>query len=1020
MRVHVRTSLLATVVALAVLVAAPAAHAAFGIEKFVAVNCVKEDCAETKVGPFSEPKEPTKEEAEEQGFTQAGGRVPFGITHFKVKTVGPIGEETPEGGPVTHIRTDVAPGLATNPSAVEQCSKAAFGEIETAPGSGIFLPPACPEKVAGKPGSIIGTNKVTVFVELVGKDVPLEGTVYNLVPDEGHASEFGVALNLEPLVKAKVFAHTFIKGNVEWGKGSALDPAHLNSGTLQGDYHDYFEIEVSPTFPLISSRLVFFGNKNENGEADDFITNATRCPGNLTTTLRLENAEKASDVKPYTTPVGLKNCNLVPFEPGFSLLPAAPGPDQPDGFTTNVEVHHESSSEIDNSEVKTINVALPEGMTLNPSAAAGLTACTPAQARIHSSTAGVACPASSELGTVSLEVPTLPPGSLTGKLYLGGPESGPITSPPFTMYLDAESARYGVSVRLQGEVIPSEVTGQVTTIFNELPEQPFSKATLHFKEDALAPVANPLTCGAIAATTLFTPYSSEGDARAVASAFSFTGCASPIALKPTQSTATGSADAGAKTSFTFNLERPEGNQYLSKVSTVLPPGLVGTIPAVTQCPEPQASLGTCTSASRIGTATVLSGSGPTPYSFSGPVYLTGPYGGAPFGLSIAVPAVAGPFSLGTVITRATINVDQYTGQVTVTSTLPRIFKGIPLRLRRITVAVEKQGFMSNPTSCGPLSTNSLVTGFVPASTESTTASVSSPFQVGNCGALAFKPSFGATANAKTTKVNGTGFETTLKMPAGGANVKSVLVQLPRQLVSRLPTLNKACLAANFETNPFTCPSGSFVGGVRATTPVLPGTLSGPAILVSHGGEAFPDLDLILQGDGVRVILVGHTKITKNITTTNFSTTPDVPVNSVTVSLPAGPHSALTNFGEPPMCGHSLVMPTTITGWNGATYQKNTAIKVTGCGVKIVGRKVVGGTAYLTIQTFAPGRISASGPNLVTTFRRLSRAEKKVTLKVPLRASARGHRPLRIKVRVGFVPKVRSFGSSSASTTLRFP
>ena len=155
----------------------------------------------------------------------------------------------------------------------------------------------------------------------------------------------------------------------------------------------------------------------------------------------------------------------------------------------------------------------------------------------------------------------------------------------------------------------------------------------------------------------------------------------------------------------------------------------------------------------------------------------------------------------------------------------------------------------------------------------------SPFQVGNCTALAFKPAFTAVSSAKVSKANGASLETTLKMPSKNSNIKSVLVQLPKQLVSRLTTLNKACLAAAFENNPFSCPPGSFVGGVTAKTPVLPGTLTGPAVLVSHGGEAFPDLDLILDGpNGLRVILVGHTKITKGITTTNFSETPDVPVN----------------------------------------------------------------------------------------------------------------------------------------------
>ncbi len=343
--------------------------------------------------------------------------------------------------------------------------------------------------------------------------MPLEGRVYNLVPDEGHASEFGVAVSLEPLGKRGVFAHTLIKGSVEWGKGSALDPKFLESGTNAGDYHDYFEIEVSPALPLVSSRLVFFGNENqETGKPDDFITNSTSCPGNSTTTLRLEGeGGLTAEPKTYTPKTThLENCGAVPFQQGFALTPATLVQDQPDGFTTEVTVHHEREAEIDNSEVKSVTVTLPEGMTLNPSAAAGLTSCSAAQARIHSPKPGVECPASSEVGTVNLEVPTLPAGSLKGSLYLGGPESGPITGPPYIMYLDAESARYGISVRLKGEVIPNETTGQLTTVFNELPEQPFSNAILHFKEGALAPVANPLACSSVFATAQLNPYSGNG------------------------------------------------------------------------------------------------------------------------------------------------------------------------------------------------------------------------------------------------------------------------------------------------------------------------------------------------------------------------------------------------------------------------------------------------------------------------------------------------------------------------------
>src|SRR5262249_16046342 len=182
----------------------------------------------------------------------------------------------------------------------------------------------------------------------------------------------------------------------------------------------------------------------------------------------------------YTTLVGLRGCNLVPFEPSFSLTPGATGSDQPDGITLEVGLSHNPKG-IDNSQLNTATTTLPEGMTMNPSPPPGLTACTPAQARIHSSTPAVGCPESSEIGTVSLEVPTLPSGSLTGQIYLGGPESGPIKGPPYTIYLDAESARYGVSVRIKGETQPNLATGQLTTTFSENPEQPFSNAILRFK-----------------------------------------------------------------------------------------------------------------------------------------------------------------------------------------------------------------------------------------------------------------------------------------------------------------------------------------------------------------------------------------------------------------------------------------------------------------------------------------------------------------------------------------------------------
>jgi hypothetical protein len=1056
MRFHARVWLVALLTGVLISLSASAVAQAAAevplVEKLVATNCKVSTCGQVEVEPgFFEPKPViTKEEAVAEGFTQAGGRVPFGITDFKVLTLPEFEGKKAEYSKgtvvptlrVTHIRTDVAPGLATNPFAVERCSVAEFGK-ELVPSSHLFTAPgaACAK-------TEIGEQFATAYAgnpkEGGAGDLPLSGKVYDLIPGEGEtmankaklASLYGVALALPTfltgaLLKAgfekaekagakpgvggfpslgeqafleaqQWYAHTLIKGNVEWGKDTL--------GTNEGDYHDYFEIEVSPELPLIRSRLVFTGTAGEG----DFITNATSCPGHLTTTLKIRDLEgNEAPPKAFTTPIPLNGCESLLFQPSFAFGQETTTRDQPDVTTTEASEPHNPKAN-DESQVKTASFTLPEGMTLNPSAAHGLEACTPKQAHqegtVFGPQFGVECPAGSKLGTVTLNVPTLPNGSLTGSVYLGGPESGPITGPPFTLYVVANSEQYGVSVRLIGEVIPNETTGQVTTVFRTPPEQPFSSLAIHFERGVLAAVANPLVCGAPTGSSSFVPTSAPGASVNASFGISVTGCASSIPpFAPTQSTSNQTSNAGGHTSYAFTLERPDGQQYVSQVSTTLPEGLVGAIPAVTQCGEPQAAQGTCSSASQIGTATVLAGSGPTPYSFSGPVYLTGPYNGAPFGLSIAVPAVAGPFNLGTVVTRATIKVDPYTARVTVASVLPRIVKGVPLRLKRITVNVEKQAFLFNPTNCSAKSTETTVTGFTPETGATATVTLTpSPFQVGNCNALAFKPSFKSATSSRTSKVNGASLETTINEVAGQANIKSVLVQLPAQLPSRLSTLNKACTTAVFAANPYNC--GPAIGGARANTPTLPGKLSGPVYFVARGGAQFPDLDLVMEANGVRVILVGSTKITKGITTTFFAAPPDVPVSSITVNLPIGPRSALAGFGN--FCTRPLYMPTTIEGQNGKIVKQNTQIRVNGCGVQIVGRKVIGKTIYLTVKTFAGGRISGGGSGLRTVYRRFGGAVRAATLKIPV---GRGGR--HVRVRVGFLPSKRSLGTSTAFTTV---
>jgi hypothetical protein len=344
---------------------------------------------------------------------------------------------------------------------------------------------------------------------------------------------------------------------------------------------------------------------------------------------------------------------------------------------------------------------------------------------------------------------------------------------------------------------------------------------------------------------------------------------------------------------------------------------------------------------------------------------------------------------------------------------------VPLRLKGINVDVNRPGFLLNPTSCAQLATESTLGGFILAGAPAgAVQSLSSPFQLGGCGALKFTPAFKASTSSRTSRAQGASLTTTIAQPGGQANIASVQVSLPKQLPSRLSTLQKACPEATFAANPASgCPSTSQVGTVTVSTPVLPTPLTGPAFLVSHGGAAFPDLDLVLEGSGVRVILVGNTDIKKGITTTRFASTPDVPVSSVKVELPMGPHSALAAYGN--FCTSPLIMPTTIEAHSGAVLRQNTVVSVSGCGVRIIRRRVRGKTLYLTIQTFSAGKVTVSGRFLRTTSRRLRRPSRSTTLKIRLTGAGRRHHHLRVRVKVVFRPSVAGVATSKALTRVAF-
>ncbi len=981
-----------------------ASAADFGVAKFEAGTC-NSDAPPVAECSYTAP--------ESQFYTQAAGHPPIGLTGFEVNTEpsGLLGNKKPIGN-VKDVRVDIPPGLSVNPQAT--CS-----------GSG---PGTCAEKggqctqeqfkqsvVACPATSKVGEDEIDGVVAGVGIEhvsVPM----YDLVPPEGVPAEFGLDVELGP-VKTKIV----IVGGLSWYHEAETSE---DSGVTTGDYHEYFTIkEVPKEIEIVKTRLKFTGTAGSG----TFITLPSVC-NTQTSYLHVDSYTSPGEFLAYPTlsgyppkAISVGGCDKVPFAPDLSLSPgkSEEGPDKPDGITTDLHVpQSESAAQLNSSDVQNASVTLPEGLTMNPSAAHSVQACTSQQIKIGTNQT-VECPKASEIGTVEIDTSMLPAKALQGSIYLAAPSGTPITGPPYAVYVAAESKQYGVGVRLQGTVTPNPQTGQLTTTFENAPPLPFDHFVLHFNGGEHAPLANPLVCVPQPLSSL-TPYTASfiggGPASvALGSPFSVgTGslCSSSAPFSLSQNTQSSSSSAAAHTSFTLNLSRAEGQQYPSRVSTVLPAGLVGPVPAVTLCGEPQAKLGSCSEASRIGTANVTAGSG-DPYPFSGPVYLTGPYEGAPYGLSIPVAANAGPFALGTLVTRAQINVDPHTARLIVSSVLPSVFQGVPLRLRQLSVTVDRAKFLFNPTNCGALSTDTTLT-----STMGAIQTLSSPFQVTGCGSLPFKPKFTVSKNAQRSRMKGVTLTVKLTQSPGEANIREVHAELPKLLPARLTTLQKACVAATFEANPASCPAASKVGKARVSTPVLAGKLTGPAYLVSHGGVAFPDLEMILTGDGVTVILDGRTNIKSAITSSAFSSVPDVPINSFELTLPSGRYSALGATGE--LCSKKLIMPTTIVSQNSKTIKQNTKISVQGCPPRIITKTVRANTVTLRVAVPAGGRISAGGGDLTRASKRLAKAGH-ATLKMTLSKKglvALGKKgKLKVRLLVSFIPKTGAH--SKIHTELRF-
>jgi hypothetical protein len=967
---------------LLVCVIAPVAHG-FGIAKWEAGTCNSSaGCEYSNRGNF---------------YTQAAGHPAWGLTGFEVTGA----SSSPA---LKRIRVDIPPGLAADPVTLPSCSSASFEAN------------SCPAETKA------GIVELKAYVEIPGapETIPLKGNVYSLGERAGLPLLFGIDVEgVKPVVKD---VHLILEGHVS--------DTHEGHAAPSGDDHEYFEINNIPSkvsveveIPLlggvkleeaglktVESKLFFNGHAGRG----NFLTLPSVCSSTTTSYLELESygGEHASAIT--HSPVGVTGCDGVPFSPTATVKAENSQYDATDGAETLVQVpQKEASGEINTADIDNAHVTLPEGMTLNPSAAHGLEACTQAQLAKGLAVAN-SCPAASKIGTVEIET-DLPPHSLTGTVYLGRANgTGLLTGPPYLIFIDAESV-FGVTLRLEGQAVPNPTTGRLEVSFLGNPQLPFSSLSLKLNGGPRAPLANPLTCAAASTGFTFSPWTGAAPFNS-STPFTTTGCPAHVPFTPTQATADSSTRAGAFTSYTFSLQRTDSQKDLGSVHAVLPAGLVGFIPSVPRCPEPLANAGRCPVASAIGSATASAGVGPEPYGFSGPVYLTGPTGGAPYGLSIPIEAAAGPFDLGRVTTRVALSVDPDTARVEASSTLPRIVGGVPLRLRSLSVAIDRSDFLFNPSYCGALTTDSTL-----AALDGTPATASSPFKVTDCTSLPFKPVFTASSPTAPSRADGASLEVGFTQPGHQANIKSVVTSLPTVLPSRDSTLKLACPEKTFRSGYRNCPKTSRVGSASVTTPVLPEKLTGPAYLVSHGGAGFPDLDLFLEGDGgVHVDLVGNTEIAKGITTSTFASVPDVPVSSFLLSLPTGRDSLLGAGAS--LCAKPLYMPTTITAQSGAVIKQRTRISIGSCKIKLLSHRVRGRHLILRVETYTAGRVSVTSPALHTTYRHL-KGPAITTIKVPLsrrgrRALASGRR-LHIRVRVGFNPLHKDEYHSAAFAHVTF-
>jgi hypothetical protein len=838
-----------------------------------------------------------------------------------------LGAELPgePGVPVTDgdlkdLELELPPGLFENPAAVAQCSQAKFHTPRgVTPFEASLSGESCPDK------SQIGT--VELRSSYGGGEARTFG-VFNLDPPPGAPSELGFNAYGAPVVFIPVvrqadgeYGITLVARNVPQVVdiyGLSLDiwgtPWAIAHNSQRGNCLN----EAEPGFGWAKCSV---GPPKVN-PAIAYLTLPTYCGGSLPFGLRATSwQEPANAISRSFDAPGLEECEGLRFEPVASGVVTNPRASSPSGFDFKLNVNNEGfllPQFRAPSPVKKAIVTLPEGMTINPSVGAGLSACYPAQyqAESVSSPAGQGCPNGSKIGEFTVHTPLFEE-AIEGSLFLAAPYENPFGS-LIAVYLIAKAPQRGILVKVAGKLEGDVTSGTLTASFDNLPQLPYTDLRVHFREGQRSPLATPGVCGSFSTLMDLTPWNSS---KALHSASPFAvgsgseGGPCPAGTPGFQPEAKGgtlNSNAGSYTPFYLHLTRKDTEQEITSYSAVLPPGLTGKIAGIPYCPEADIAAAkqnsgfaetehpSCPAASEIGHTIAGYGLGPVLTYAPGKLYLAGPFHGSTFSVVAIDSATVGPFDLGVVIVRSAIKVDPQTAQVSIDSQgsdpIPHIIDGIPIHLRDIRVYISKPGLTLNPTSCEPSTLASVMKGsgaLFGDPSDDQSAQATAPFQAFNCGALEFKPRISLRLRGGTKRGDYPALRVEVKPRKGDANIAQAQVALPPSEFLAQNHIDTICTKAQFARE--ACPGGSVYGHARAFTPLLDKPLEGNVYLRSSTG-LLPDMVIALREreKGISIDLIGKIDSFHGGLRGTFNVIPDAPVTKFVMKLRGGKHGPIQN------------------------------------------------------------------------------------------------------------------------------